>query len=184
MVLNDIHFHDSIIKVVIENTAIDELRMEVEYPVNWSEDKFSQAFLVFSDVHKYEVHEIPFEGSPTILDVEVISESQERKEIKINTNAGFRSFSFTNVKIEWPDNDNNVVEKMFYSQKRDNWFRFVLNDHVKIESGEHSGSTGSVISIVSDNPDIEYLVELDNGKGDIRASGSSLFLLGEDEDET
>ncbi len=158
MDLTEIHFHDSVIRAVIENTAIDELRFDVEYPVNWNENEFSQAFIVFSDVRGYEVHEIAFEGSPTILDVEVLSRSHERNEIKIITNASFRSFSYDNVNIEWPNKYKNLLEEHLYSEKRDAWVRFVLNDNVKINSGEHAGSSGSVVSNITQQPDIKYLL--------------------------
>jgi len=182
--LSDIHFHDSILRAVIETTVNDVLRFDVDYPVDWNNNKFSRAFIVFSDVQGYVINEMAFDGSPTILDYEVLSECNGRYEVKINTNAGFRSFSFFSVNIEWPTQYTNTIEEQFFTEKRDDLIRFVLNDDVKINTGEHAGCNGSVVSIISERPKIDYLVELENGQGDIKINEQSISLVDVDENET
>ena len=50
MKLNDIHFHDSIIYRVTEDTEKDSLTFEVDYPVDWKRSIF-RAYPVRTDIH-------------------------------------------------------------------------------------------------------------------------------------
>jgi ribosomal protein S4E len=127
-------------------------------------------------VQGYKISEMPFDGSPTILDVSVIEESNERVEIQINTNAGYRSFSYLTVNIEWPCKYKNVIEEQFYSKKRDELVKFLLNDYIQINTGKHAGSTGSVISIKAEKLVPNYIVELETGEGDVCISQLLLSL--------
>ena len=51
----------------------------------------------------YEIHEGPFAGNPTILDIiedgKRIGDKIERWKLKIETNAGYRTLFCTNVRI-------------------------------------------------------------------------------------
>jgi len=184
MNLKDIYLQNSVIKSVIENITNDELILNVDYPIDWNKKKFSNAFIVFSNIQGYEIHEIASHGDLTILGVEIISENPGRTTIKIATKAGYRTFSYTNVNIEWPKKYRNIIEDMFYSQNRDGIVKFVLNDFVRITSGELSGITGSVISIIPDKIRMGYLVELGNGHGDVYMNESFLTLVESGENET
>ncbi|WP_144375522.1 hypothetical protein [Thiolapillus brandeum] len=174
MNLSDIHFHDSVVNAVIEKTATDELCFDVEYPVDWANNGFSKAFIVFSEVSGYEIHEIPFEGPPTILDYEVLESNEDKTLIKIQTNAGYRCFSYSSVDIEWPKKYKNTIEEKFYSAKRDSLMKFVLNDYVQITKGAHAGHAGSVISVSLAEDALSYVVELESGQGEVEVKQSFL----------
>jgi len=100
MDLDSIHFHDTGILKVIEDTESDTLTMEVEYPVDWENNRFERRRIVFDDVLNYRVAEGPFQGSPTILNVKVISEDKSRTRIRLETNAGERELSCSAVRLE------------------------------------------------------------------------------------
>jgi len=88
--ISDIHFHDTGILRVVEDTVAHTLIIDVEYPVNWEENKFEKRRLVFTDAYGYQVHEGPFVGSPTILGASVVGEDNGWTRIRLQTNAGFR----------------------------------------------------------------------------------------------
>ena len=73
--ISGIHFHDTQILRVVENTAADTLTMHVEYPADWEHSISERRTLIFSDAHNYQVFEFPFSGPPTILAAEVIGTS-------------------------------------------------------------------------------------------------------------
>ena len=75
---------------MIEETESDTLILEVEYPVDWEENKFERRRLVFTDSFNYQVHEQPFAGAPTILSAKVMSEANGWSKLRLETNAGFR----------------------------------------------------------------------------------------------
>lgn len=99
MDLDAIHFHDTGILRVIEDTQADTLTMEVEYPVDWENNKFEPRKLIFEDVLNYRVSEGPFHGSPTILNAIVITEDGHRTRIRLETNAGERELSCAAVRL-------------------------------------------------------------------------------------
>jgi hypothetical protein len=94
-----IHFHDTRIVKVIEDPETDTITMEVIYPVDWGNNIFEKRRLVFDDVINYHVTEIPFQGSPTILDGKIISEDGRRTRIRLETNAGQRELSCAAVRL-------------------------------------------------------------------------------------
>jgi hypothetical protein len=115
--LREYSFHDSLLKDVIENTKTDEYRFCINWPKDWENNRFIDAELVFENVLNYEVHEIPFEGNPTILGIyengNRIDYKIERKKIKIETNAGYRTLDCTDVKlVEKHDRNNNYNERL------------------------------------------------------------------------
>jgi hypothetical protein len=97
MNLSDIHFHDTQILRVIEDTSTDTIRMEVLYPAHWQDDQFEHRVLCFTDAHNYQVFEGPFSGPPTILDVEMMGCSGRWSRLRLQTNAGYREISCVSV---------------------------------------------------------------------------------------
>jgi len=100
MNLNEIHFHDSILLRVIEETESDQLCLEVDYPTDWENNIYQRRTILFTDVLNYQVYEGAFHGSPTILGVSEISEENNRKLIQIDTNAGYRLLAFKHVELK------------------------------------------------------------------------------------
>jgi hypothetical protein len=97
--LSAIHFHDTRILKVIEDTENDILIMEVNYPVNWDDNEFEKRRLLFEDILNYQVNEIAFSGSPTILDVNILEEEERRTRIRLETNAGHRDLSCSAIQL-------------------------------------------------------------------------------------
>jgi len=102
MQISDIHFHDTQILSVIENTEKDLLTMIVMYPVDWDSNHYELRHLIFSDSHSYQVTEIPFSGAPTILDASIIATDSRWSIIRLETNAGYREVTCISVKLEKP----------------------------------------------------------------------------------
>jgi len=100
MDLSSIHFHDTQILKVIEDTGDHLLTMEVDYPVNWDNNEFEKRTLVFENVLNYQVCEIAFHGAPTILDAKVLQQDDRRTRIRLETNAGHRDLSCSAVRLE------------------------------------------------------------------------------------
>ena len=61
MDISGIHFHDTEIHRVTEDTAARTLTMEVTYPVDWEQNVFEKRLLIFDDVHHYQVAEFELE---------------------------------------------------------------------------------------------------------------------------
>ena len=99
MKLEDIHFHDSQIIQVVEYPDVDDLVLQVDYPVDWDNNIFERRFIVFHDVLNYTVNEGPFSGAPTLLDVKNKGVVSGRQSIVLQTNAGTRSLEFSRVEL-------------------------------------------------------------------------------------
>jgi hypothetical protein len=99
MDISTIHFHDTQILRVIEDCATDTLTMEVDSPVDWERNIFKKRLLVFENVHGYQVSEGPFLGCPTILDASIISADGTWSRVRLETNAGTRELSCTEVRL-------------------------------------------------------------------------------------
>jgi len=99
MNISDIHFHDTQILRVVEDTEADTLSVEVVYPVDWERNEFAPRTLVFSDAYNYQVHEMPFSGNPTILEVHVLGTTDRWTHLRLKTNAGFRTVSCVSVTL-------------------------------------------------------------------------------------
>ena len=70
------------------------------------------------------------------------------------------------------------VNDQFFAGLRTDEVRFVINDAVRITSGPHADRTGAVISIVSVEPELTFLIE--PGKepwGDLQVSHLKLELI-------
>lgn len=94
MKLEDIHFHDSVIHRVIENTEDDSLSFEVDYPVDWGKEIYERKIIKFTDVLNYQVNEGPFAGKPTLLDWSIVGNEDDRDIVRLETSTGYRQFSF------------------------------------------------------------------------------------------
>ena len=99
MDLSEIHFHDCEIRRVVELPEADELLFEIFYPTDWENNMFEPRTLAFVDVLNYEVHEGPFSGAPTILDVVVQEHGAPRSLLRVETNAGYRSLRCGSVEL-------------------------------------------------------------------------------------
>jgi len=97
--ISDIHFHDSTIRKIIEIPETDTLIFEVDYPIDWENNTFEIRYIVFQDILEYKIEEGGFVGSPTFLDVYENGKTGERFNITLQTNAGTRSLSYTNVEL-------------------------------------------------------------------------------------
>ena len=100
MELSEIHFHDSVLRRVIEVTEVDELHMEVEYPVDWQNEQYEPRTIVFKEVLDYEVHEGDVSGSPTILSVEQVGADAQRVALRIETSAGYRVLKCHSIDLQ------------------------------------------------------------------------------------
>lgn len=88
--IDDIHWHDCELESVVEIPGKDMLVFNVQYPENWDQNIFVLRGIVFEGYHSQVVHEIPFEGNPTILGVSVETEDNGFTTIRVETNAGYR----------------------------------------------------------------------------------------------
>jgi len=69
----------------------------------------------------------------------------------------------------------NEVHERFFEGRRTDEVRFVVNDAVNVTSGPHAGRFGPVISILSLDPEVTYLVEsLTPPYGDVQVRQSDL----------
>lgn len=103
MLISDIHFHDTRILRVIEDTATDTLTMEVEYPADWENKRFVPGTLLFTNAHNYQVFEGPFEGPATILAADIIGNSGRWSRLRLQTNAGYREVTCVAVNLVLED---------------------------------------------------------------------------------
>ena len=95
-----IHWHDSLIKKVIEIPSKEMLLFEVDYPVDWEKQKWEPHTIEFRDLYTYEIHEGPFAGSPTILDATKLAiDEYGYITLKLDTNAGYRIIKCKEITI-------------------------------------------------------------------------------------
>jgi len=69
--------------------------------------------------------------------------------------------------------DRSEVDRRWMAREPVEGVAFLLNDSVRVTTGPHAGSRGSVVSLVEATPAPVYLVELGNGK-DARVHQSDL----------
>ncbi len=96
---SDIYVHDGRLLRVIEEAQRGTLTMEVELPVSPHSDELAPRVIVFDDVHSYQVFEGPFQGCPSILDMQVVGEQGRWQRIRLETNAGYRELFCTGVRV-------------------------------------------------------------------------------------
>jgi hypothetical protein len=98
--INKIHWHDSVIKKVVELPSEERLLFEVDYPVDWEANIWQPHIIEFKNLHTYEIHEGPFSGSPTILGAEQLgTDEYGNSALKIDTNAGYRILRFNGISV-------------------------------------------------------------------------------------
>jgi hypothetical protein len=110
MMISKLFIHDSKLKTVIENCESNEFTFSIYWPKDWQNNIFVDAALIFENVTNYEVHEGPFSGCPTIIEMNEIEnktdELMQKRIIKIQTNAGYRTLTCTEFQlIETMDNE-------------------------------------------------------------------------------
>ena len=98
MHFNEIHWHDTLIRSITIDTEKAELRMRVDYPVNWEGNEYEQREIIFSDAHGYREIEGPFAGSQTILSANITPAGQFYL-VRLETNAGYREVGCSNVQF-------------------------------------------------------------------------------------
>lgn len=99
MKLAEIHFHDSRIFRVIEDSEVGDLIFEVNYPVDWDNNIFEKRYIVFGDVLEYRIDEGAFLGAPTLLNYSDDTEVGDRRAVTLHTNAGTRRLLFRTVDL-------------------------------------------------------------------------------------
>lgn len=95
----EIYVHDAQLHRVIENIANDTLTMEVELPILERDEQQEPRLLVFDEAYNYQVHEQPWDGLVTILNMHVIGEQGRWHQVRIETNAGYRELFCTGVRV-------------------------------------------------------------------------------------
>ena len=71
----------------------------------------------------------------------------------------------------------NKINDAFFAGKRSSKVQFVINDTVNVKKGEYEGIEAAVISIVSLEPEVTYLLERFDGSGDITVPQSLIKLI-------
>jgi len=100
---DEISFHDSGINKVIEDIDTADITYEIDYPVDWGNNKYEKRQLVFRNTINYEINEIPFGSKKQILDITELegikTDNILRRQIKIETNAGYRKLYCTRIEF-------------------------------------------------------------------------------------
>jgi hypothetical protein len=92
-------FHDTYILSVSEDKQDESLIMEVDFPADWFESKYEKRTLRFNRARNYQVREIPFEGSPQILEVKASATAGGLTHYTLETNAGTREITCESVEF-------------------------------------------------------------------------------------
>jgi len=103
MDISDIYVHDAQLHRVIEDVRGDTVTMEVELPILERNEEQEPRLLVFDDAYNYQVFEQPWSGLVTILDMRVVGEKDRWKQVRIETNAGYRELYCTGVRVCNPE---------------------------------------------------------------------------------
>ena len=88
--IDDNHWHDCELGSVVEIPSKDMLVFNVQYPEDWDQNILVPRGIIFEGYHSQVVHEIPFDGNPTILGASVETKDKEFTTIRVETNAGYR----------------------------------------------------------------------------------------------
>ena len=99
MEISDIYVHDAQLHRVIEDIKADTVTMEVELPILDRGEELEPRRLVFDDAYNYQVFEQPWHGLVTILDMHVVSEQGRIRQVRIETNAGYRELFCSGVRV-------------------------------------------------------------------------------------
>jgi hypothetical protein len=55
------------------------------------------------------------------------------------------------------------IEAAFFSQQRSDTVKFAYNDSIEVTSGDHAGKKGIVVFLIEMEPEIKYMLSLDDG---------------------
>jgi hypothetical protein len=99
MEISDIYVHDARLHRVIEDLEAGTATMEVELPILERDEALEPKLLVFEDAFNYKVFETPMEGLVTILDMHVVGKRELWKQVRIETNGGYREIFCSGVKV-------------------------------------------------------------------------------------
>lgn len=69
------------------------------------------------------------------------------------------------------------IVEAFFAGTRGPLVRFVINDSIRVVSGEHAGTVGAVIALLALEPEVLFLIERGDTGRDIQVGQSSIELL-------
>ncbi|EEF57962.1 hypothetical protein [Pedosphaera parvula] len=99
MEISDIYVHDAQLYRVVEDIQTNTVTMEVDLPILELNEEQKPRLLVFDDAYNYQVFEQPWSGLITILDMHVVGEKGGWKQVRIETNAGYRELYCAGVRV-------------------------------------------------------------------------------------
>ena len=99
MEISDIYVHDAQLHRVIEDIEKQTVTFEVDLPILERGEEQEPRLLVFDDAYNYQVFEQPWHGLVTILDMHVVGESGRIRQVRIETNAGYRELFCSGVRV-------------------------------------------------------------------------------------
>jgi len=96
---SELYIHDAQLIKVIDDSISKELIFEVMLPLIELNEKQYPKRLVFSDAYNYQVFEQAWEGAISLLSIEIIGNDGWRDRVRIDTNAGYRTFFCDNLSV-------------------------------------------------------------------------------------
>jgi hypothetical protein len=99
MEISNIYVHDAQLHRVIDDIEAKTVTFEVELPILERDEKQEPRLLVFDDAYNYQVFELAWHGLVTILDMHVVGEEGRRRQVRIETNAGYRQLICSGVRV-------------------------------------------------------------------------------------
>lgn len=109
MKISDVYVHDAQLYRVIEDVEACTLTMVVDLPILECDEQQEPRLLVFDDAYNYQVHEQPWEGLVTILDMQIVGKHARWHHVRIETNAGYRELFCTGVKVLDPSHGSEQI---------------------------------------------------------------------------
>ncbi|WP_295793103.1 hypothetical protein [Mucilaginibacter sp.] len=103
MEIGDVSFHDAKILEAKELVGRQIMEFLIDFPVDWENNIFEHRILRFDWVTHYAVNEIPFEGNPTILEVNESVSERGANRVEFATNAGNRVIDYLNCELVNPN---------------------------------------------------------------------------------
>ncbi|SHI62864.1 hypothetical protein SAMN02745216_00292 [Desulfatibacillum alkenivorans DSM 16219] len=98
--IEKICWHDTVIHKALEIPSESKLLFEVDYPEDWDSQRWEIRIIKFEDLKRYEIHEGPFNGSPTILQTDLLTMDEYGFYLlRIETNAGHRLVQCKSISI-------------------------------------------------------------------------------------
>jgi hypothetical protein len=99
MEISDIYVHDAQLYRVVEDIEAHTVTMEVDLPILERDEEQEPRLLVFDETYNYQVFEQPWKGIVTILDMHVVGTKGNWKQVRIETNAGYRELYCIGVRV-------------------------------------------------------------------------------------